>query len=314
MDGGNHSLVSQFTFEPLSDAQAIRIILFLLMLALNLLTLVGNIFIIIVTLISPALQSPMYFFLRNLSFLEIGYTSTVIPKMLSNLLSEDPSISFIGCATQMYFFSSLGIAECCLLAAMAYDRYVAICHPLHYTVIMNRVVCLLVSIACWLIGLLVVVAPITLIFTLPFCEPKRINHFFCDLPPVLRLACADTYKNEITIFTVTVVFIMLPFVLILVSYIRILHTVLNRSSATSRSRAFSTCSSHITVVTLFYGCAVLTYLRPKSAHSMEADKVLSFFYTVACPVMNPLIYSLRNKEVKDSLKKLVIRRIFFFRT
>ncbi|XP_015275334.1 PREDICTED: olfactory receptor 10A4-like [Gekko japonicus] len=308
MDAGNHSPVSRFIFEPLSDIHTIKIILFLLVLTLYFLTIMGNIFIIFSSLTNPALQSPMYFFLRNLSFLEIGYTSTIIPKMLFNFLSEDTSISFIGCATQMYFFGSLGIAECCLLAAMAYDRYVAICRPLHYSAIMNRTICLQISTVCWLSGVLVVLVPATIIFTLPFCGPNRIKHFFCDLPPLLRLACADIYKSEVIIYTVTVVFIMLPFLLILVSYVHILHAVLKMSSTTHRSKAFSTCSSHITVVTLFYGSAVLTYLRPTSANSWETDEVLSFFYTVVCPMLNPLIYSLRNKEMKDSLKKLMFKK------
>ncbi|XP_044300727.1 olfactory receptor 10A4-like [Varanus komodoensis] len=312
-DGRNHSPVSQFIFEPLSDTHSINIILFLMVLVLYLVTLMGNILIIIVTWTDPVLHSPMYFFLWNLSFLEIGYTSTIIPKMLSNILSEDTSISFIGCAIQMYFFGSLGIAECCLLAAMAYDRYVAICHPLHYAVIMSRTMCLQISLICWLLGVLVVLVPATLIFTLPFCGPNKINHFFCDLPPLLRLACANTFKMEIIIFTVTVLFILLPFLLILISYICILQNVLKMSFATSRSKAFSTCSSHILVVMFFYGSAVLTYLRPQSAYSVETDKVLSFFYTAICPVMNPLIYSLRNKDVKDSLKKLMGRKILFSR-
>lgn len=311
MDVRNHSPVSQFIFEPLSGIHTIKIILFLLVLTLYLLTLMGNIFIIFSSLTNPALQSPMYFFLRNLSFLEIGYTTTIIPKMLSNLLSEDTSISFIGCATQMYFFGSLGIAECCLLAAMAYDRYIAICHPLRYSVIMNQTICLQISTVCWLSGVLVVLVPASIIFTLPFCGSNRIQHFFCDLPPLLRLACADIYKSEVIIYTVTIVFIMLPFLLILVSYIHILHAVLKMSSTTQRSKAFSTCSSHITVVTLFYGSAVLTYLKPTSANSRGTDEVLSFFNTIVCPMLNPLIYSLRNKEMKDSLKKLTFKTIFF---
>ncbi|XP_028558771.2 olfactory receptor 10A4-like [Podarcis muralis] len=313
MDGRNQSSVSQFIFEPLTDVHSIKIILFLLVLTLYLMILMGNTFIIVATLTNSALHSPMYFFLRNLSFLEIGYTSTIIPKWLSNLLSKDMSISFIGCATQMYFFGSLGIAECCLLAAMAYDRYVAICHPLHYTVIMNKTICLKISVTCWLIGVLVVLVPVTFIFTLPFCGPNRINHFFCDLPPLLSLACSDTFKNEIIMFTVTVVFIMLPFMLILISYTHILLIIMKMSSATSRSKAFSTCSSHITMVTLFYGAGVLAYLRPKSDYSMETGRVLSFFYTVVCPMMNPLIYSLRNKEVKDYLKRLMVRKNIFSR-
>ncbi|XP_007442493.1 olfactory receptor 10A4-like [Python bivittatus] len=313
MDHRNHSPVTNFIFEPLIEVPILNIFFFLLVLTMYLMTMLGNFFIIMVTFTSSVLQSPMYFFLQNLSFLEIGYTSTIIPKMLSNLLLEDMSISFIGCATQMYFFSSLGIAECCLLTAMSYDRYVAICQPLHYSAIMNRTSCLKMSIFCWIIGVMVVLVPIALIFTLPFCGPNKINHFFCDLPPLLRLACTDTYKNEIIIFTITVVFIMLPFLLILISYIHIFHAILRMSSTTSRSKAFSTCSSHIMVVTLFYGSAVLTYLRPKSISSVKADKALSIFYTVVCPMMNPLIYSLRNQEMKDSLKKLIGIKILLSR-
>ncbi|XP_063158193.1 olfactory receptor 10A4-like [Candoia aspera] len=313
MDHRNHSPVTYFIFEPLIDAPILKILFFLLVLTMYLMTMLGNLFIIMVILTSSVLQSPMYFFLQNLSFLEIGYTSTIIPKMLSNLLLEDMNISFSGCATQMYFFGSLGIAECCLLAAMSYDRYVAICQPLHYSAIMNRTSCLKISMFCWIIGAMVVLVPATLIFTLPFCGPNKINHFFCDLPPLLRLACTNTYTNEIIIFIITVVFIMLPFLLILISYIHILHAIFKMSSTTSRSKAFSTCSSHITVATLFYGSAVLTYLRPKSISSVKSDKALSFFYTVVCPMINPLIYSLRNQEVKDSLKKLIGIKAFLSR-
>ncbi|XP_067393722.1 olfactory receptor 10A4-like [Emydura macquarii macquarii] len=309
MASRNHTVVTHFFFVPFSNLLVLRVSLFFLVLLMYLLTIVGNMLIITLTLVDPALRSPMYFFLRNLSFLEIGYTSSIIPKMLVNFLSEDQSISFLGCATQMYFFIFLGITECCLLAAMSYDRYVAICHPLHYTAMMSRAVCFQLSAVCWLIGLLVGVEQTTLIFTLPYCGPNRINHFFCDLPPVLKLACADTYKNEISIFISSVLFNMVPFLLILVSYLHILHAILKRPSAMGRSKTFSTCSSHLIVVTLFYGSAIVTYLKPKSSNSLNTDKLLSLFYTVVSPMLNPLIYSLRNKEVKEALRRVMAKKI-----
>lgn len=222
-----------------------------------LITMVGNILLITITVVDPALQSPMYFFLWNLSFLEMGYTSSTTPKMLVNLFSEDKSISFLGCATQMYFFSFLGITECCLLAAMAYDCYTAICHPLRYTTMMIRGVCLQLSSVSWLIRVLVGVGQTTFIFPLPYCGPISINHFFCNLPPLLKLACTDTYRNEIAVYTISATFIMVPFLLILVSYIRILHAILTIPSVAGRSKTFSTCSSHLIVVTLFFGSGIV---------------------------------------------------------
>ncbi|XP_039355327.1 olfactory receptor 10A4-like [Mauremys reevesii] len=310
MASGNHTAVTQFFFVALSNILGLRVSLFFLVLVFYLITLVSNIIIITITVVDPALRSPMYFFLRNLSSLEIGYTSSTIPKMLVNFLSEDTSISFLGCATQMYFFSFLGITECCLLAAMAYDRYVAICYPLRYTAMMSRGVCFQLSAVCWLIGVLVGVGQTTFIFTLPYCGPNRINHFFCDLPPLLKLACADTYRNEVAVYTITVTFIVVPFLLILVSYIHILHAILSIPSAAGRSKAFSTCSSHLIVVTLFFGSGIVTYLRPKSSYSLNTDKLLSLFYSVVSPMLNPLIYSLRNKEVKEALRRVMARKIF----
>ncbi|XP_044840449.1 olfactory receptor 10A4-like [Mauremys mutica] len=309
MASRNHTVVTQFFFVAFSNFLELRISFFFLVLLLYLITVVGNI-LITITVVDPALQSPMYFFLWNLSSLEIGYTSATIPKMLVNFLSEEKSISFLGCATQMYFFSFLGITECCLLAAMAYDHYVAICHPLHYTAMMSRGVCLQLSAVSWLIGVLVGVGQTTFIFTLPYCGPNRINHFFCDLPPLLKLACADTYRNEIAVFTIAVTFVTVPFLLILVSYVRILHAILSIPSAAGRSKTFSTCSSHLIVVTLFFGSSIVMYLKPKSRYSLNTDKLLSLFYSVVSPVLNPLIYSLRNKEVKEALRRVMARKIF----
>ncbi|XP_059587831.1 olfactory receptor 10A4-like [Alligator mississippiensis] len=306
---GNHTTVTHFFFEPFSNVLEIQIVLFFLVLLMYISTLVGNLLIIMISVVDPALHSPMYFFLRNLSFLEIAYTSSTIPKFLVDSFAHDKSISFVGCAMQMYFFGLMGITECCLLAAMAYDRYVAVCHPLRYTTMVNQIVCFQLSGACWLMGVLVNVWQTTFIFTLPFCGPNIINHFFCDLLPVLKLACVDTFRNEIYIYIVAVVFIMVPFLLILVSYAWILHTIFNMPSAEGRRKTFSTCFSHLLVVTLFYVPAIVTYLMPKSSHSHNSNKLLSLFYSVMSPMMNPLIYSLRNKEVKQALRRLISRKM-----
>ncbi|KAM6308934.1 LOW QUALITY PROTEIN: olfactory receptor 10A4-like [Aegotheles albertisi] len=304
MTSWNHTVVTYFQFLPFSSIPEIQGSLFCLVLFMYLSTLVGNILIILITMVDAALHSPMYFFLKNLSFLEIGYTTSTIPKMLVNFLSKRKIISFLGCATQMYAFSLLGITECCLLAAMAYDRYVAICHPLHYTTMMSRNKCFLLSSVSWLIGVLVALGQTTFIFTLPYCGPNRINHFFCDLPPLLKLAFVDTYRNEITNYIIAVLFIMVP-----LSYVKILHTIFKMSSAGDKRKTFSTCSSHLVVVTLFYGSGIVTYLRPKAFYSSSSNKLLSLFYTLMSPMMNPLIYSLRNKKVKQALKRLITKNI-----
>ncbi|XP_014383102.1 olfactory receptor 10A4-like [Alligator sinensis] len=308
---GNHTAVTHFFFEPFSDVLEVQVALFFLVLLMYLTTMWGNLLIITISVIDPALHSPMYFFLRNLSFLEIAYTSSTIPKFLVNSFAKDKGISFVGCAMQMYFFGLLGVTECCLLTAMAYDRYVAICHPLRYTTMISHTVCLQLSGVCWFLGVLVNVWQTTFIFTLPFCGPNMINHFFCDLLPVLKLACVDTFRNEIYIYIVAVVFVMVPFLLILVSYAWILHTIFSIPSAEGRRKTFSTCFSHLLVVTLFYVPGMVTYLIPKSIHSHNSNKFLSLFYSVMSPMMNPLIYSLRNKEVKQALRRLISRKRSF---
>ncbi|XP_015270331.1 PREDICTED: olfactory receptor 10A7-like [Gekko japonicus] len=274
------------------------------------LTLLGNGLIIILTLVDSALHTPMYFFLRNLSFLEIWYTTVTLPKMLVNFASEVKSISFAGCAAQMYFLLSLGTVECYLLAVMAYDRYTAICCPLHYPVIMNRKACAQMAVTSWLCGILMPLGNVVWIFTLPYCGPNKINHFFCDVPPVLKLACTDTTKNEMSILALSVLITLSPFLLVLVSYIRILFTVLKMPSAEGRRKAFSTCSSHLIVVTLFYGSASAMYLHPKSSHSENIDRLVALFYSIITPMLNPMIYSLRNKEFKDALRRLKEKKRF----
>uniref|UniRef100_A0A8C3SHV5 Olfactory receptor n=1 Tax=Chelydra serpentina TaxID=8475 RepID=A0A8C3SHV5_CHESE len=303
----NHTTVKEFILVGFSNHPNLQVPLFLIFLGIYAITLTGNVLIILVTSVDPALHSPMYFFLRNLASLEICFNLVIVPKMLVNLLMENKAISFAGCAAQMYFFFFFGAAECCLLAAMAYDRYVAICNPLHYPDIMNRRACFQLAGASWFSGFPVATVQTTWIFSLPFCGPNQVNHFFCDSPPVLELACADTSLFEIEALTATVLFILFPFLLILVSYVRIITTILRMPSEEGRRKAFSTCSSHLVVVTLFYGTASSTYFRPKSSYSPDIKKLISLSYTVVTPMLNPIIYSLRNKEVKSALRRTLTR-------
>ncbi|XP_074838526.1 olfactory receptor 10A4-like [Carettochelys insculpta] len=300
---GNQTISDALILVGFSYLSKLQILLFLVLLVIYLVTLMGNLLVILLIKLNPSLHTPMYFFLMNLSFLEICFTSSVIPHLLVHLLGEENSISIAGCAAQMYIFTIMGLTECCLLAAMAYDRYVAICHPLHYTTIMSGRVCALLAGASWAIGISVEVTEVTWIFSLPFCGSNRIQHFFCDVSPVMQKACADTSKNELMLLTVSVVFILGPFLLILLSYILIISTILKLASIDGRHKAFSTCSSHLMVVTLFYGTALITYLGPKSSSSPESDQMISLLNTIISPALNPIIYTLRNKEVKGAFRK-----------
>ncbi|XP_053901868.1 olfactory receptor 10A4-like [Malaclemys terrapin pileata] len=303
--GENQTISDVFILVGFSYLNELQIVLFLLLLVIYLVTLIGNLLVIFLIKLNPSLHTPMYFFLVNLSFLEICYTSSVVPQLLVHLLVEEKTITIVGCATQMYVFTILGLTECCLLAAMAYDRYIAICNPLHYRTIMSGRVCAQLAGASWTIGISVEVAQTTWIFRLPFCGSNRIHHFFCDIPPVVKMACTDTSKNEIMVFTVSVLFIMSPFLLIILSYICIISSILKLQSAEGRRKAFSTCSSHLMVVTLFYGTALITYLRPKSSSTPDSDLIISLMNTIVAPVLNPIIYTLRNKEVKGAFRKTV---------
>ncbi|XP_028560164.2 olfactory receptor 10A4-like [Podarcis muralis] len=303
----NQTSLNEFILVGFSYLAEWQILLFLFFLLMYITALVGNMLIILLVKLNHSLQTPMYFFLVNLSFLEIGYTTSVVPQMLAHLLTKHKSISKARCAAQMYAFTILGLTECCLLAAMAYDRYVAICHPLHYTVIMNHQVCTKLAAAAWIICFLVQVAQTAWIFSLPFCGSQHIQHFFCDILPVVKTACTDTYKNEIAVMAVTITFIMSPFLLIILSYVRIISTILKLPSAEQRRKAFSTCSSHLMVVTLFFGSGLFTYLMPKSKYTSQSDQMSALMYTVVTPVLNPIIYTLRNKEVQKAYKKTIAR-------
>ncbi|XP_065270160.1 olfactory receptor 10A4-like [Emys orbicularis] len=308
--GENQTISEVFILVGFSNLNKLQIILFLVLLVIYLVTLIGNLLVILLIKLNPSLHTPMYFFLVNLSFLEICFTSSVVPQLLIHLLVEQKTITIAGCAAQMYVITIMGLTECCLLAVMAYDRYMAICHPLHYKTIMSGRACAQLAGASWIIGISVEVAQTTWIFSLPFCGSNRIHNFFCDIPPVLKMACTDTSKNEIMVFTVSVLFIMSPFLMIILSYICIISTILMLPSVEGRNKAFSTCSSHLMVVTLFYGMALISYLGLKSSFTPESNQMISLMNTIVGPVLNPIIYTLRNKEVKGAFIKTVEKSIF----
>ncbi|KAL1785345.1 olfactory receptor 10AG1-like, partial [Sigmodon hispidus] len=303
------SLPLEFILLGFSDTPKLHWFLFGIFLFIYIIILLGNGIIILITRVEPTLQTPMYFFISNFSFVEICYVSVTLPRMLMDLFTLKGTISFFACATQLCIFLIVGAAECFLLAVMAYDRYVAICHPLHYSVVMSHKVCTQLVVGCWVIGMPIQVGQTYQILSLPFCETNRINHFFCDILPLLKLACGNIFVNEIVVFLFTVLIVTVPFLLILASYVRIISTIFKLPSNTGRSKAFSTCSSHLIVVILFYGSGCITYLKPKSNKYEEADKLFSLFYTILTPVFNPLIYSLRNKDVTGALKKLFTRSL-----
>ncbi|CAO2638491.1 Olfactory receptor 6N2 [Lemmus lemmus] len=304
MDQHNFSSLSEFVLLGFPKVGHIRGCFFVLLLLAYLFTIGGNTLIFLVIRLDAALHKPMYHFVSVLSFLELWYTATTIPKMLANLLSEKKTISFAGCLLQTYFFHSLGASECYLLTAMAYDRYLAICRPLHYPSIMTTALCVKMAAGCWTCGFL---CPIS---ELPFCGPNHIQHIFCDFPPVLSLACTDTSVNVLVDFIVNSCKILATFLLILSSYLQIIRTVLRIPSAAGKKKAFSTCASHLTVVLIFYGSILFMYVRLKKSYSLDYDralaleKIIALMFAVLAPFFNPIIYSLRNKDMKDAIKKV----------
>ncbi|XP_030047893.1 olfactory receptor 6N1-like [Microcaecilia unicolor] len=304
MDEKNETSVKEFILVGHLLLLHQPMLLFSLLSIVYMMSLAGNSLIISIVKLDSRLHSPMYFFLCNLSILEIFYTSTTIPTILSISLAQEKPLSVTSCLVQIYFLHSLGVTECLLLAAMAYDRYVAICCPLHYRTMMKGSVCLSLAISCWLTGILESLVLTSMTSRLPFCGPKTIINFFCDIPPLLKLACADTRANELVLSLAGGLVVLLPFLFILLTYVWIISTILKIRSAQGRQKAFSTCASHLTVVSIFYGTVIFMYVRPSSIYSSNRDKLVSLVYTVFTPMLNPLIYSLRNNEVKGALKKL----------
>ncbi|XP_069323014.1 olfactory receptor 2H2-like [Eulemur rufifrons] len=304
LDMDNDTILDGFVLLGFSDHPRLEKILFVAVTMFYLVTLAGNITIIILSRTDPRLHTPMYFFLAQLSFLDLCFTTSCIPQMLANLWGPDKTISFLGCAAQLYIFLGLGAAECVLLLVMAFDRYVAVCRPLHYAAIMHPHLCQKLAFLVWTSGIFgtLVQSPSTM--KLPFCHHHRVDDFVCEVPALIRLACGDTRVNELETSVVGAVFLMGPLLLILVSYGRITQAVLTIQSREGRSKAFRTCSSHLVVVFLFYCSVTSVYIQPRSHFSQKGGKFLTLFYTVVTPTLNPLIYTLRNKDVKGALKRL----------
>ncbi|XP_012870917.1 PREDICTED: olfactory receptor 6F1-like [Dipodomys ordii] len=314
MEVTNHTTVTEFIFLGFSGAPSLRLTLFVMFLTVYLLSLMGNTLIIFIVLMDSTLQTPMYIFLGNLSFLEIWYTTATVPKLLATCLSKIVTISVSGCVTQYYFFFSMGATECILLAVMAYDRYVAICSPLHYPLLMSLQVCLQFSAGSWVGGFIAPVLPTILISRLNFCGPQKINHFFCDSDPIFKLSCSDTFLVEALGYTCSSVVILSSFLLTMSSYGKIVVTIIRLSSREARKKTFSTCASHLSVVTIYYGTIIFAYVRPPAKYNFTIGKVVSVFYCVVTPLVNPLIYTLRNKDVKKAFRKYIAkRRVFWIR-
>ncbi|KFQ45740.1 Olfactory receptor 1052, partial [Nestor notabilis] len=299
----NHTSAAEFILKGLSDQAEMKAALFVLLLLIYALTLLGNAGIIVAIRSHPRLHTSMYFFLGSLSIVDICFSSVTAPKTLVNFLSERKTISFAGCMGQAFFYIVFVTTECFLLAVMAYDRYVAICNPLLYSSVMTQRLCMVLVLGCYIGGVLNAIIQMTFIIRLPFCSSNVINHFFCDVPPLLTLSCASTYISEMILFSLAGVIELSTISAILVSYIFIFFAILKIRSAEGRQKAFSTCVSHLTVVIMLYGTTIFMYLRPSSSYSLNTDKVVSVFYTVVIPMLNPLIYSLRNKEMKDALMR-----------
>ncbi|KAM5306394.1 olfactory receptor 2W3-like [Glossophaga mutica] len=306
MDGTNNSTQGNFILLGFSDHPDLERILFVVILIAYLLTIVGNTTIILVSRLDLQLHSPMYFFLTHLSFLDLSFTSSSIPQLLYNLSGHDKTISYTGCAIQLFLFLGLGGVECLLLAVMAYDRFVAVCKPLHYLVIMNPRFCMGLVLVAWGGGVAnsLAMSPVTL--HLPRCGHRSVDHFLCEMPALIRMACVNTSAIEGTVFVLAVVIVLSPLVFILVSYGYIIRAVLHIQSASGRQKAFNTCGSHLTVVSLFYGNIIYMYMQPGNSSSQNQGKFLTLLYNIVTPLLNPLIYTLRNREVKGALRRLLL--------
>ncbi|XP_059785930.1 olfactory receptor 8H1-like [Balaenoptera ricei] len=297
----NSTHVSDFILMGLTDSEEIQLVLFTLFLLIYLITVLLNAGMMLIIHLDLQLHTPMYFFLSHLSFLDLSYSTVITPKTLQNLLTSTKYISYLNCFTQMNCFIFLGATECFLLSSMAYDRYVAICNPLHYPVVMSTRRCCSLVFGSYLIGFMDSFVNVLCMSRLDFCDSNIIHHFFCETPPILALSCTDTQDIEITISTFAGSTLVVSLITISVSYVSILSTILKITSTSGKRKAFSTCASHLLGVTIFYSTLIFTYLKPSKYYSLRKDQVASVFYTIVIPMLNPLLYSLRNKEVKKAL-------------
>ncbi|KAH0511788.1 Olfactory receptor 5B3 [Microtus ochrogaster] len=303
----NRTEVTQFILMGLTNDPGLQLPLFITFLFIYTITLIGNLGMILLIFLDSRLHTPMYYFLGNLSLVDFGYSSAVTPKVMSGLLIGDKIMSYNDCAAQMFFFAAFATVENFLLASMAYDRYAAVCKPLHYASSMNTSVCVFLIMACYVLGFLNVSVYTGDIFSLSFCKSNVVHHFFCDMPAVMALSCSDRHVNELVLIFLASFNIFFALIIILVSYIIIFITILKMHSGAGYQKALSTCASHFTAVSIFYGTIIFMYLQPSSRHAMDTDKIVSVFYTMIIPMLNPLVYSLRNKEVKRAFMKIVLK-------
>ncbi|KAG8539779.1 hypothetical protein GDO81_020362 [Engystomops pustulosus] len=306
----NYTKYGDFILLGLSSDPHKKIALFVIFSLVYVVSITANMLLIVITQLVNELRTPMYRFICCLALLDVTFATVTVPKMLIGLLSERNYISYAGCFTQLYFFHFLGSSECFLLSIMGYDRYVAICHPLRYSQIMDTKTCIQLASGCWITGFLYSFVHTILTSNLSFCASREINHFLCDMPPLLKLSCTDTKTNVIVILGLGGLAAGASFLLTIISYFYIISTILQIRSKEGRYKAFSTCASHLIIVLMFYGTIIVMYLRPQSSYSMEHDKMLSVFYNIVTPMLNPLIYSMRNKEVKSAFKKIWVRNFF----
>ncbi|KAM6184979.1 olfactory receptor 2G3-like [Rhynchocyon petersi] len=305
MEKTNETFGGDFILLGFSDQPQLEVILFVVILISYLLTLVGNTAIILLAWVDTKLHTPMYFFLTNLSFLDLCFTTSVVPQLLWNLKGPAKTITYTGCTIQLYVSLSLGTTECVLLTIMAFDRYVAVCRPLNYTVVMHPTFCKSLAGIAWLSGVGNTLIQGTIILRLPRCGHHHLHHFLCEIPAMIKLACVDIHPNEVQLFVGTLVLILLPMALILVSYGLIVQAVIKIKSFQAWRKALGTCGSHLIVVSLFFGTGSVIYIQPKRSYSHSQGKFLTLFYTVVTPTLNPLIYTLRNKDVKGALRRLL---------
>ena len=306
--GRNQTIVSEFLLLGLPIKSEHQNLFYALFLAMYVTTVLGNLLILVLICLDPHLHTPMYLFLSNLSFSDLCFSSVTMPKLLQNMQSQDPSIPYAGCLTQMYFLLFFADLESFLLVAMAYDRYVAICFPLHYTAIMGPRLCLSLLVLSWVLTTFHAMLHTLLMARLHFCEDNVIAHFFCDMSALLKLSCSDTRVNELVIFITGGLILVIPFLLIITSYARIVSSTLKVPSARGIRKAFSTCGSHLTVVSLFYGTVIGLYLCPSANNSTVKETVMAMMYNVVTPMLNPFIYSLRNRDMKGALRRVFWRK------
>ncbi|XP_043338812.1 olfactory receptor 8H1-like [Cervus elaphus] len=304
----NITHVSDFILMGLTDSEEIRLALCTLFLLIYLITVLGNVGMILIIRLDSQLNTPMYFLLSHLSFLDLSYSSVITPKTLDNLLTSNKYISYLNCFIQMNFFIFLAATECFLLSSMAYDRYVAICDPLHYLAVMSTRRCCSILFGSYLIGFMDAFVNVLCMSRLHFCDSNVIYHFFCETPPIVALSCTDTHAIEIIISTFAGSTLLVSLIMVSASYVAILSTILKITSTSGKQKAFSTCASHLLAVTVFYGTTIFTYAKPSKSYSLGKDHVASVFYTIVIPMLNPLIYSLRNKEVKNALRRVMQNR------